>query len=145
MCEAYFSNPQRGFSSSTARVFTKLKGNGYQDLLTPARQQFMGQGSCGNGGAMRVSPAALYGCRDEATLIQVSGLCQSRYVILFPTSLSIHSADQLGVYKAYSLPHQWSEWGPPAVAGSQRGSADPARPATTTAIYRLTAGEDQPI
>ena len=74
MCEAYFSDTERGFSSSTARVFTKLKDSNYQDLLTPARQQFMGQGSCGNGGAMRVSPAALYGYRDEATLIQVSGL-----------------------------------------------------------------------
>ena len=30
-----------------------------------------GEGSCGNGGAMRISPAALYGYNDDATLIEV--------------------------------------------------------------------------
>lgn len=104
MCEAYFSDTERGFSSSTARVFTKLRGNGYQDLLTPAKQQFMGQGSCGNGGAMRVSPAALYGYRDEAALIKVSGLCPlngatciSFGSLYFPPSPP-SAVDQLGVH-----------------------------------------------
>ena len=74
LCEAYLSNSDRGFSSSTARVLTHIRDGGYQDLLTPATQQFEGRGSCGNGGAMRISPVALYGYKEEATLVEV-GTC----------------------------------------------------------------------
>ena len=74
LCEAYLSNSERGFSSSTARVFTNIRDNGYHDIFSPAIQQFEGRGSCGNGGAMRISPVALYGYKEEATLVEV-GTC----------------------------------------------------------------------
>lgn len=50
-------------------MFQKLRGNKFQDVLLPAREQFNGQGSWGNGGAMRVAPIALFSYKDSEKLI----------------------------------------------------------------------------
>lgn len=42
-------------------VFAALRKDDPDDVFEPARKQFDGQGSYGNGGAMRIAPAAL-GC-----------------------------------------------------------------------------------
>jgi len=39
----------------------------YLDPFQPAKQQFDGQGSYGNGGAMRICPAALFAFKDNDT------------------------------------------------------------------------------
>ena len=57
----FFEEPDRGYGGSIADVFNKLKKSGGSDPFLPAKEQFGGQGSFGNGGAMRISPAALYG------------------------------------------------------------------------------------
>ena len=68
----YFANPYRGYGASVTMVFKKLKMNNYKNVFTPAQQQFHGQGSFGNGAAMRTSPAALVGYRDDQKLVEVS-------------------------------------------------------------------------
>ena len=56
----YFSEPRRGYGQNVIEVFSKLRGNKFEDIYKPAQEQFSGMGSFGNGGAMRVSPLALY-------------------------------------------------------------------------------------
>ena len=69
--EEFFVNPQRGYGASVFVVFNKLKSSGYTDVFTPAREQFNGAGSYGNGSAMRTSPAALLGYKDDVKLVEV--------------------------------------------------------------------------
>lgn len=56
----YFNAPTRGYGSGVIDLFHNLKKSKFEDFLMPARRQFNGQGSFGNGAAMRVSPVALY-------------------------------------------------------------------------------------
>ncbi|KAK5649651.1 hypothetical protein RI129_000680 [Pyrocoelia pectoralis] len=56
----YFSEPRRGYGKNVVDVFAKLRSNKFDDIYKPANEQFAGMGSFGNGGAMRVSPLALY-------------------------------------------------------------------------------------
>lgn len=56
----YFTAPSRGYGSGVQGLFQQLKKNKCEDVLQPASNQFNGQGSFGNGAAMRISPVALY-------------------------------------------------------------------------------------
>ncbi|XP_028140272.1 ADP-ribosylhydrolase ARH3 [Diabrotica virgifera virgifera] len=56
----YFKEPKRGYGQSIVDVFRKLKNTKYEDVFKPAKEQFLGEGSFGNGGAMRIAPVALY-------------------------------------------------------------------------------------
>ncbi|KAF5289466.1 hypothetical protein FQR65_LT11839 [Abscondita terminalis] len=56
----YFSEPKRGYGQNVVDVFAKLRRSKFEDVFKPAKEQFGGIGSFGNGGAMRVSPLALY-------------------------------------------------------------------------------------
>lgn len=56
----YFLEPKRGYGQNVITVFNKLKNSKFQDIYKPAREQFDGSGSLGNGGAMRIAPLALY-------------------------------------------------------------------------------------
>lgn len=69
--EEFFSNPQRGYGASVFTVFNKLKKSNYEDLFMPGQEQFNGEGSFGNGAAMRTSPAALLGYHDNTKLVEV--------------------------------------------------------------------------
>lgn len=74
MTEVYFDDYGRGYGKSVATVFYGLKNSKYSDIYGPASQQFNGEGSCGNGSAMRISPAALLGFKDDRVLNEVSTL-----------------------------------------------------------------------
>uniref|UniRef100_A0A8C5LXF8 ADP-ribosylhydrolase ARH3 n=1 Tax=Leptobrachium leishanense TaxID=445787 RepID=A0A8C5LXF8_9ANUR len=50
----YKKNPDRGYGMSVIHVFEKLDSGEYNDVFTPAKEQFDGNGSYGNGAAMRV-------------------------------------------------------------------------------------------
>nr|XP_050845157.1 ADP-ribosylhydrolase ARH3-like isoform X2 [Vespula vulgaris] len=67
--KSYYQEPNRGYGAGVVTVFQKLRGNKFQDVLLPAREQFNGQGSWGNGGAMRVAPIALFSYKDSEKLI----------------------------------------------------------------------------
>ncbi|XP_061552795.1 ADP-ribosylhydrolase ARH3 [Phycodurus eques] len=55
----YSVSPGRGYGSGVIQVLKKLASPHLTDVYQPARDQFNGRGSFGNGGAMRVAPFAL--------------------------------------------------------------------------------------
>ncbi|XP_053123881.1 ADP-ribosylhydrolase ARH3-like isoform X1 [Hemicordylus capensis] len=57
--EEYKRDPERGYGAGVTTVFKKLLSPKCKDVLEPARQQFNGKGSYGNGGAMRVAGISL--------------------------------------------------------------------------------------
>lgn len=56
----YFESPGRGYGSGVKQIFYQLKQSKFEDFLSPATYQFGGNGSFGNGAAMRISPVSLY-------------------------------------------------------------------------------------
>lgn len=63
--EEYFEHRFRGYGGSVVTVFSKLKEAEYADPYKPAAEQFDGNGSFGNGGAMRIVPAPLFAYRQN--------------------------------------------------------------------------------
>lgn len=63
--EEYFKDPYRGYGGSIMAVFSKLKDAEFADPYKPAAEQFDGEGSYGNGGAMRIVPAPLFAYRQN--------------------------------------------------------------------------------
>lgn len=58
---AYVNDPNRNYGSNTAEVLKELhKQTKEDDHFAPAKALFNGNGSFGNGGAMRIAPLALY-------------------------------------------------------------------------------------
>lgn len=55
----YSLSPGRGYGSGVIQVLKKLASPHLNDVFQPARAQFSGRGSFGNGGAMRAAPFAL--------------------------------------------------------------------------------------
>ena len=56
--------PWRGYGASVGEVFTKLGKTDFESdesVFLPASEQFNGEGSYGNGAAMRVHPIGLFG------------------------------------------------------------------------------------
>lgn len=67
--KSYYQTPNRGYGPAVVTVFQKLRGNKFTDVISPAKEQFNGQGSWGNGGAMRVTPIALFCYKDYDKLL----------------------------------------------------------------------------
>uniref|UniRef100_A0A7M4FKF8 ADP-ribosylhydrolase ARH3 n=2 Tax=Crocodylus porosus TaxID=8502 RepID=A0A7M4FKF8_CROPO len=57
--EEYKKEPNRGYGMGVITVFKKLLSPKCSDVFEPARAQFSGKGSYGNGGAMRVAGISL--------------------------------------------------------------------------------------
>ncbi|KAM3594172.1 uncharacterized protein V6R79_003564 [Siganus canaliculatus] len=55
----YSASPGRGYGAGVIQVLKKLSSPQLSDVYQPARDQFSGRGSFGNGGAMRAAPFAL--------------------------------------------------------------------------------------
>ncbi|XP_066248089.1 ADP-ribosylhydrolase ARH3-like [Euwallacea similis] len=62
---SFFQEPNRGYGQNVVVVFDKLKNTKYTDIFKPAKDQFNGNGSYGNGSAMRIAPIPLLFCNDE--------------------------------------------------------------------------------
>ncbi|XP_077992164.1 ADP-ribosylhydrolase ARH3-like [Glandiceps talaboti] len=60
----YVREPFRGYGRTVVTVFDKLLDPSLEDVYKPAKDQFDGKGSYGNGGAMRVAPVALFAYHD---------------------------------------------------------------------------------
>ncbi|XP_071871330.1 ADP-ribosylhydrolase ARH3 [Bombus fervidus] len=67
--KSYYQEPNRGYGMGVVTVFQKLRGNKFADIVSPAKEQFNGQGSWGNGGAMRVAPIALFSYQNYDKLL----------------------------------------------------------------------------
>ena len=62
--EAHKNEPWRGYGQSVGEVFNKLDQTNFtseEEVFLPASEQFNGDGSYGNGAAMRVHPIGLLG------------------------------------------------------------------------------------
>lgn len=57
--QEYKKDPDRGYGAGVITVFKKLLNPKCRDVYEPARAQFNGKGSYGNGGAMRVAGISL--------------------------------------------------------------------------------------
>ncbi|XP_028416291.1 ADP-ribose glycohydrolase ARH3-like isoform X1 [Dendronephthya gigantea] len=58
--ETFYREPYRGYGGGVRSVFRRLRDETFKDVTLPAREQFDGSGSYGNGAAMRVAPIALF-------------------------------------------------------------------------------------
>lgn len=65
------AHPTRGYGYNVVTVLKRLGDRDLSDVFAPARNQFDGGGSYGNGGAMRVAPVALCGEDEVERVIQV--------------------------------------------------------------------------
>lgn len=65
--EEYLKDPGRGYGGNIPTVFKELEKTKYEDPFGPASKQFNGGGSYGNGGAMRIAPAALFALNFTVT------------------------------------------------------------------------------
>ncbi|XP_013392919.1 poly(ADP-ribose) glycohydrolase ARH3 [Lingula anatina] len=59
--DEFFRDSARGYGYNVTTVFQAWKDETYDDVFQPAREQFQGSGSYGNGGAMRIAPVPLFG------------------------------------------------------------------------------------
>jgi len=69
--EEFFREPYRGYGRNVAAVFEALKEEKCHDPFGPGQKQFDGAGSRGNGGAMRISPAALFAVNQQSEEVDV--------------------------------------------------------------------------
>ncbi|KAL3863996.1 hypothetical protein ACJMK2_005712 [Sinanodonta woodiana] len=74
--EEYFKEPWRGYGGNICLNFQALKESNYLDPFGPASRQFGGHGSYGNGGAMRIAPAALFAFRKQMDLQKLRELVE---------------------------------------------------------------------
>lgn len=93
--ETYFREPARGYGGSVRTVFYRLQTEHLRDVTLPAREQFDGSGSYGNGAAMRVSPLALFYHNDLGKLKEVSSLGHETGIPLVSVS-SGHQGGKFG-------------------------------------------------
>ncbi|BES91662.1 poly(ADP-ribose) glycohydrolase [Nesidiocoris tenuis] len=68
----YFQEPRRGYGEAVTRVFRKWRESKMEDVWKPAREQFDGQGSAGNGSGMRIAPVGLFCYRDTDLLVETA-------------------------------------------------------------------------
>ena len=69
--DEYFKEPHRGYGRNVITVFELLRQEKFSDPYGPARKQFDGAGSRGNGGAMRISPAAVFAIKRKQEEVDV--------------------------------------------------------------------------
>ncbi|XP_046489458.1 ADP-ribosylhydrolase ARH3 [Neodiprion pinetum] len=70
--KSYYLEPNRGYGAGVTTVFHKLRNNKFVDVLGPAREQFNGEGSLGNGGAMRVAPITLFYYKNSELMVDTA-------------------------------------------------------------------------
>lgn len=58
--EEFLRYPNRGYGTAVKDTFLALRESDYENVFEPAKHQFKGSGSLGNGAAMRVSPVGLF-------------------------------------------------------------------------------------
>lgn len=100
--QEFFKEPGRGYGAAVGTVFKRLRDTNPEDVTLPARSQFDGQGSYGNGAAIRISPVALYSRSSSEVQKVRNGLGEIH--ICFKTSPSL-------VESRKTSPNiNWSQW-----------------------------------
>uniref|UniRef100_A0A146L887 ADP-ribosylhydrolase ARH3 n=2 Tax=Lygus hesperus TaxID=30085 RepID=A0A146L887_LYGHE len=85
----YFQSPRRGYGQAVVGVFRKWRDSKMEDVWRPAREQFDGEGSAGNGAAMRISPISLFCYKDRHLLVQTAADCSK---LTHTHRLGVHGA-----------------------------------------------------
>lgn len=99
----YFRAPKRGYGNAVGTIFRKMKASKFQNFLDPAREQFDGMGSFGNGAAMRIAPLALFCLKSsKEDLIRMA---REQAVITHTHELAVNGAilQALAVHQALLL------------------------------------------
>lgn len=99
----FYEQPRRGYGAAVVHVFAALKDSECSDVFGPAKLQFHGTGSYGNGAAMRIAPLALFGYNlNDQELKKLSKECaliththQNGYNGAILQCLAVHSALKL--------------------------------------------------
>lgn len=68
----YHDSPNRGYGRNIINVFQQLNNQNFQDVWKPAKEQFNGSGSYGNGGAMRIAPVCLFYYNDHTKVLEIA-------------------------------------------------------------------------
>nr|CAD7587081.1 unnamed protein product [Timema genevievae] len=71
----YFGDKNRGYGQQIVEVFHKLRVQKFKDPYGPAKEQFEGTGSYGNGAAMRTAPIALFCHKNYEELLDTARKC----------------------------------------------------------------------
>ncbi|XP_078480435.1 LOW QUALITY PROTEIN: ADP-ribosylhydrolase ARH3-like [Lampetra planeri] len=105
----YSASPGRGYGSGVIQVLKKLASPQLRDVYQPARDQFNGRGSFGNGGAMRAATFAL-GFRNLADVkkfarqgAMLTHACSLGYNGAVLQALAVH----LSLQGALDMPQQF--------------------------------------
>lgn len=88
--QEYYKEPNRGYGAAIVTVFEKLRQTKLSDPLQPAKEQFNGSGSYGNGAAMRVSPIPLF-CHNKSK-DQLIDMVKNSAIITHTHKLGINGA-----------------------------------------------------
>lgn len=86
----YFNSPGRGYGSGVKEIFHQLKQSKFEDFLAPATNQFNGNGSFGNGAAMRISPVALF-CLNKSEEFVID-LVKKTSVVTHSNTIGVNGA-----------------------------------------------------
>ena len=88
----YAKEPDRGYGYNVTTVFRQIHSGKYDDdIYRPAREQFDGSGSYGNGGAMRIAPLALF---QFGVSVKASAQRHSTSVAVTPTLPTVKDISQ---------------------------------------------------
>lgn len=71
----FYRESKRGYGANIIEVFHKLRVQKFEAVWQPAREQFEGSGSYGNGGAMRIAPVALYFNNNYKEMLNIAKKC----------------------------------------------------------------------
>lgn len=99
--ETYFNlKKSRAYGSNVTVIFHRLKRSHYAgDVYQPAREQFNGSGSYGNGSAMRVSPVPLFHHNDISKIVKLAAE-QSKLTHTHPLGINGAILQSLAIEKA---------------------------------------------
>lgn len=89
---SYFKEPNRGYGAAVRQVFTLLRDTKYQDPYGPAANQFNGNGSFGNGAAMRCNGIALFAFKTNLNDRETLDLVENCSRITHSHIYGIHGA-----------------------------------------------------
>ncbi|CAH0380613.1 unnamed protein product [Bemisia tabaci] len=99
--DVYFKEPNRGYGEGVVQVFTKWRTS-LDDLWNPAKEQYNGDGSYGNGGAMRVAPIALF-CHNSHDLLVKTVTSVTKLTHTNPLAISGALFQSMAIQQALSL------------------------------------------
>ncbi|XP_022080848.1 poly(ADP-ribose) glycohydrolase ARH3-like isoform X2 [Acanthaster planci] len=70
--EEFAKDSGRGYGANVVSILPALGDASTEDIYAPARTQFDGRGSYGNGGAMRISPVGLCSSKNLERVIEIA-------------------------------------------------------------------------